>query len=130
MKTIEETKDLVPYEKHYSENAFWEKMRKFAKRAGLKVVYAALVLFYVLKSPNVSKRDKTIIIGALGYFILPIDLVPDFIPLAGYVDDLSGLLLAAYHVGGNITPEIKEQAKGKLHDWFGNYDEAKLKEIL
>ena len=83
-------------------------------------------MYYVLKSPKVKTADKGKIWGALGYFILPIDLIPDFIPIAGYTDDLAALLWAFYAVAKNVTPEIEAQAKRKLHDWFGNYDEAEI----
>ena len=64
-------KDIQKYEKHYDDNAFWEKLQKFARKAGIKVTYAALLLYYVLKSPTTSGKDRAKIIGALGYFILP-----------------------------------------------------------
>ena len=60
------------YQQHYDENDFWEKLRRFARKAGIKVSYAALLLFYVLKSPMTTSKDRAKIIGALGYFILPI----------------------------------------------------------
>mgnify|MGYP003297159323 CR=1 FL=1 len=59
--------------------AFWSKLKKSAKRAGMKVVYKALQLYYALKSPNTPAWAKAVIIGALSYFISPIDLFPDII---------------------------------------------------
>ncbi|MBO6082596.1 MAG: DUF1232 domain-containing protein [Bacteroidales bacterium] len=119
--------DLTKYEKHYSEESLADKIARYAKKAGIKVVYAALLLYYVLKSPLTTKADRAKIIGALGYFILPIDLLPDTIPIVGYTDDLAALTWAIYAVAKNITPEIKAQAKAKLADWFGEeYDEDQL----
>lgn len=122
--------DLTNYVKHFSESDFWKKLKNVARKAGLKVVYAALLLIYVVKSPLTSKTDKGKILGALGYFILPIDVVPDWIPLAGYTDDLAALTWAIYSVAKNITPEIKQQAKDKLRDLFGEYDEKELQGLL
>ncbi|PEO50494.1 hypothetical protein CN563_02685 [Bacillus sp. AFS026049] len=51
-------------------------MKKFGKKAGVKVVYVALLLFYTLQKPTTPVWAKTVIVGALGYFILPIDLIP------------------------------------------------------
>lgn len=115
-------KDLEKYTSFFSENKFWHKLARAFKKAGIKVVYAALVLFYSLQDPRISKRDKALIIGALGYFILPLDLLPDFLPAVGFSDDLAALMLAVYKVHKSITPEVKEKAEAKLHQWFGEYD--------
>ena len=112
--------DLTKYEKHYSEESLADKISKVAKKAGIKVVYAALLLYYVVKNPMTSKGDRAKIIGALGYFILPIDIIPDAIPSAGYTDDLAALTWVIYAVAKNITPEIKAQAKDKMKEWFGD----------
>ena len=70
--------------------------------------------------------DRAKILGALGYFILPIDLIPDFIPVAGYTDDLAALVWGVYCVIKSITPEVKAQAAEKLHEWFGDFDDHML----
>jgi uncharacterized membrane protein YkvA (DUF1232 family) len=82
------------YEKHFSEDSFWNKIGKYAKEAGTKVVYSGLILYYAVQSPNTPLKSKIQIYGALGYLILPLDLVPDFLPVVGYVDDLGALGLA------------------------------------
>ena len=122
---------LVPthiekYSSHFKESDLWHKIKSVARQAGVKVIYVALLLYYVLQSPNVSMADKVKIYGALGYFILPLDLIPDFIPVAGYTDDLGALLCALNAVTSNITPEIKAQAKSKLQEWFGEVGEVEL----
>ena len=117
-------KDIERYQEHYSEPKLAGKLSKVAKKAGQKLVYAALLLYYVLKSPVVTKGDKTKIVGALGYFILPLDILPDFIPLAGYTDDLTAVIWALHTVWKNITPEIKAQAAAKTREWFGDFDQA------
>lgn len=121
--------ELTKYEKHYSDKGLADKIAKVAKQAGIKVVYAALLLYYVLKNPLTPKGDKTKIYGALGYFILPFDVIPDWIPVAGFADDLAALTWALYAVSKNITPEVKAQAKAKLRDWFGAYDETDLDDL-
>lgn len=125
-RKVPEGEELATYSGHYDENAFWKKLKKFARKAGIKVSYAALLLYYVVKSPETPGKDRAKIIGALGYFILPIDLIPDFIPIAGYTDDLAALTWGVYCVIKCITPEVKAQAVAKLHEWFGNFDESML----
>lgn len=120
-------KNLSLYSFGYSAGKLWRKIERTAKQAGAKTVYAALVLYYALYSPTISHKDRTIIIGALGYFILPIDLIPDFIAGAGYTDDVAALLYAAYKVARNITPEVKEKARAKVTEWFGpDVDESEF----
>lgn len=119
-------KDIEKYRKHYDEDKLLTKMKKVGRKAGIKVIYLVLVLYYVLASDNVSSSDKGKIWGALGYFILPVDLIPDFIPVAGYSDDLAALLWAFYAIGKNITPEIKSAAEKKLREWFGDYDREEI----
>ena len=123
MESIKDTKD---YEKHYNESSFWNKVASYAKKAGTKLIYIALLLYYTLKSSNVSLKDKAIISGALGYFILPIDIIPDYIPIIGYTDDLSILIYAYKKVKSNIDDTIREKAKAKLNSFFGSYNKAEI----
>ena len=117
-------KDYEKYGSHYSESGFKDKIKKAGKKAGAKVVYAALLLYYTLKNPDLSKKDKAKIWGALGYFILPLDLIPDWIPVAGYQDDLAALLWGLYTVSKNITPQTKALAQARVRAWFGDDDFA------
>ena len=113
-----ELPDFMSYANKFSQSEFAEKISRIAKRAGSKLVYAALILYYTLQSDKVSKADKAIIIGALGYMISPIDVIPDAIPIAGLTDDLAVLLYVLKKVWTGIDPEIVEQARKKLSKWF------------
>ena len=121
-----ELPDFMSYANKFSQTEFAEKIARIAKRAGVKLVYAALILYYTLQSDKVSKADKAIIIGALGYMISPLDVIPDAIPIAGLTDDLAVLLYVLKKVWTGIDPEIVEQAKSKLSRWF---DEEEIEEM-
>jgi uncharacterized membrane protein YkvA (DUF1232 family) len=114
------------YRKHYSDTSFWDKLKKVAKIAGMKVVYPALLLQYMMKSEEVSLKTKLILSAALGYFILPIDFIPDFAPLIGFADDLGVLLLILRQMAVHITPEIRKNAREHLQKWFGESDGSEL----
>ena len=111
-------KDLERYTVYYNAEKFWKKIKKHARKIGAKAVYYALVLYYALQSPTITKKDKLIIYGALGYLILPIDLLPDFLP-GGYTDDVAGLAIAIFKIARNITPEVRAKAQDKVNEWFG-----------
>ena len=92
----------------------WMIMRKLF----LKLVYAILLGYYSLKGPAVSIKDKTIIYGAMGYFIIPFDFIHDWLPFAGVTDDFVALAWAVSRLVKNITPEVRVQAKTRLGKWF------------
>ncbi len=121
-----ELPDFMSYANKFSQSDFVEKISRIARRAGSKLVYAALILYYTLQSDNISKKDKAMIIGALGYMISPLDVLPDAIPIVGLTDDLAVLLYVLKKVWTEVDPEIQEKAKGKLSKWF---DEDEIEEI-
>jgi uncharacterized membrane protein YkvA (DUF1232 family) len=125
-----ELPDFMSYANKFSQSEFAEKIARIAKRAGAKLVYAALILYYTLQSDKVSKADKAIIIGALGYMISPLDVIPDAIPIAGLTDDLAVLLYVLKKVWTGIDPEIVEQAKSKLSRWFDDEEIAEIGDIF
>ena len=121
-----ELPDFMKYASKFSQKDFVEKISRIAKRAGAKLVYAALLLFYTLQSDKISTKDKAIIVGALGYMISPIDVIPDAIPIAGLTDDLAVLIYVLKKIWVDVDPEVKERAKERLTKWF---DEDEIQEI-
>lgn len=119
-------KSVTKYEKDYSENGFWDKVKNNAKSAGLTLIYKALQLFYVAQSPDCPTKIKAGIIAALGYFISPIDLIPDFTPILGYTDDIAAIGMALILAEAYITDDIKSQAKAKISSIFGEKAVAEL----
>ena len=123
---IEENSD---YARNYSDNSFWNKVLNIAKKAGIKIIYLALLLYYALNSNNLSLRDRATIYFALGYLILPVDLIPDSIPIIGLTDDFGVLIKAFERIKENITDDIRKQAKDKLIEIFKNIDESEIAEF-
>ena len=121
-----ELPDFMSYANKFSQSDFVEKISRVAKRAGSKLVYAALILYYTLQSDQISVKDKAIIIGALGYLISPLDVMPDAIPIVGLTDDLAVLIYVFKKVWSDIDPAIQEKAKAKLSEWF---DEEEISDI-
>lgn len=77
MKETRTPQNIEQYQKHYSESGLFSKIGKVCRKSGMKVIYYVLLLYYVLTDENTPWEHKSIIIGALGYFILPVDLIPD-----------------------------------------------------
>lgn len=110
--------DFMAYKDKFTQSAFVEKISHVAKRAGAKMVYAALILYYTLESDKVALKDKAMIIGALGYLISPLDVIPDAIPIAGLSDDLAVLIFVLHKVWGDVSEDAKQKAHDKLAQWF------------
>ena len=122
--------DFMKYKDKFTQNGFVEKISRIAKRAGVKLVYAALILYYTLESDRVSIKDKAIIIGALGYLISPLDVIPDAIPIAGLGDDLAVLIYVLRKVWDEVSDDVKAKAKTKLSQWFDGDELSKVDNLF
>lgn len=116
------------FSKAYSEQSFHRKLIGYAKSAGAEVVERALLLYYAAEDPKTPAWARGFIYSALGYFIFPVDAIPDAVPAAGYADDLGVLVAALAAVTISITPKVKEQARQKMNDWFGGSQRAAANE--
>lgn len=114
------------YRTFYSPTRLSEKIKNCASKAGEGIIKYVLILYYTATDPNTPNRDKTIIYSVLGYFILPLDVIPDGIPIIGFTDDMSALIWGCAAVAKNITPKIREKAKNKVQKLFGNNIEIDL----
>lgn len=102
----------------YSDEGFWEKVKKYAKAAGEGVIEPALKLYYAAQDPETPLWAKTVMIGALGYFISPIDAIPDLTPVVGYADDLGVMVAALATVAAHVKDEHVTKARETLKNWF------------
>lgn len=106
------------YKKEYNEKSFFDKLKKVLKVVGVKGVYMLLLLYNTLQRKDIPPKEKSIIIGALGYFILPLDALPDITPIVGYSDDIFALGMAILKVMPYIDDEMKEKSREQIIKWF------------
>ncbi|MEK4227938.1 YkvA family protein [Solibacillus sp. FSL H8-0538] len=97
-------------DKHYSDGKFLSKLQKYGVGLGFKTMHAATTLYYGLKSPDMPKQNKLVVLGALGYFIFPLDIVADLLPVVGLTDDVFVITAALAKVYGSITDDMKDDA--------------------
>ena len=113
------SKDPKDYEKDFSSISFWDKVKSQAAKAGKDLIEKGLVLYYTWEDEDTPMFAKATIVAALGYFISPVDAVPDVLPVVGYSDDLAILVGALAAVAGSIKKSHKEAAKKRVADIFG-----------
>lgn len=118
MKDERMSDDKLLEQSTFSEKSFWDKLKHFAKTAGQDVVERALCLFYAAQKPDTPLWAKTVIYGALTYFISPIDAVPDITPVLGYSDDLGVLVSAVLTVAMYVSDDVRQQAREKVRTWL------------
>lgn len=107
------------YSSNYSEDSFWDKVKKNGSKFGGELLEKAVTMFYCAIDPNTPMASKALIFIALGYLISPFDLIPDFIPIIGYSDDLLAVATAYLKLTNCITPEHKQKAHDLIASWFG-----------
>ncbi len=107
------------YSRHYSDSGFWSLLRRSARAIGAVVVDRALLLYYALVSPNCPADARLVILGALGYLVLPVDLVPDFLPVVGFTDDAAVIAAALATVADHIDDDIRVRARAATDRIFG-----------
>jgi len=117
---------LKRYARYFSDPALQKKLRRFAARAGQKLVYGVLLLYYCMVSRSVPLKKKASIAAALGYFIFPFDFLPDLLPLIGFADDLTVIIFTLVQISTSLTPEIRKQAREKMELWFKTADTEKM----
>jgi uncharacterized membrane protein YkvA (DUF1232 family) len=115
--------NMIPMENEdysgaFTDLSFWQKVASVAKTAGRELIEKALIMYYAMMDPDTPVWAKTVLLGALGYFISPIDAIPDAVPLAGYSDDAGAIALALGTVAAHIKPEHRETAKNKAREWM------------
>ncbi len=112
---------LVPYnprkyerDKARVERGFWDKVRRTLNR--VPFLDEAVAAWFCAVDPSTPLRVKAVLMGALAYFVVPADMVPDFLALLGYTDDAAVLAAAIRTVQPYITDNHRAQAREALRD--------------
>jgi uncharacterized membrane protein YkvA (DUF1232 family) len=92
--------------------SFWEKLRRFACR--LPFAEDLLTAYYCAYDRATPLQVKVTLVGAIAYFVLPLDAIPDVLPVLGFTDDAAVLATAIKLVAGAIRPEHREAARAAL----------------
>ncbi len=91
---------------------FWGKAKRVAAR--LPFAEDLIAAYYCALDKATPLQVKAALVGALAYFVLPIDLRPDFLPFVGFTDDAAVLFAVLRLVGGHVRPEHREAARDAL----------------
>ena len=106
--------------------SLFEKLNRFYKQAGYKLTYVVLLLYYAFRNTETPLWAKKIILGAVIYFISPIDAIPDLSPLIGYTDDVGLLSYGLVSISMYITDDVKIKARKKFMKYYPDIPLEKL----
>src|SRR5918998_2040805 len=96
---------------------FWAKLQRLGRQ--LPFAEDLLAAYYCATDPATPKRVKLVLVGALAYFVLPADAVPDLLPLLGFADDAAMLAAAIAQVAGAINDGHRAKARTALEEEVG-----------
>jgi len=105
---------LLDYSKYFNESGLFIKLGNVAGLLGQKALYSVVIMYYLMFDKNIPLKVRTVFMASLGYFILPTDLVADFLPVIGFADDIALISYVIANAIEHITPEIRQKASVKL----------------
>ena len=120
-------KKLESYSKYFDEKKLFKKLKSLAGTLSANMLYYILVLFYLISDKSVPFKTRMIFVAALGYLILPTDMVSDFIPGLGFTDDAALITFAASQAVNYVTPEIQAKALVTLEKLVGHKAAEKVR---
>lgn len=130
MIEIEQGKiDLMDNVREYSDSNFMDKVKAYGRLIGRKVLEEAFTLFFLVKEYGTNKefmKYLPMVLGALGYLILPADLIPDYIPVMGFTDDAAAIAYVLKKVKDHWPADkmnaITEKARKEVERIFDKKD--------
>ena len=108
-------------------DALWSKIGEYAMKVGRWSVRPVILMWYVMLNKDTPKADKVLILSAISYLVLPIDLISGKrLPVIGWLDELVSLTIAYQKVCKHITPEMEAKVDAILDKWFSDYTPYEL----
>ena len=120
--------NIQQYIKYFDEIQLFDKLGVVGKKIGSKVVFYVIIMVTLIGDTKIPLKVRLVFMAALGYLILPTDLVADLLPAIGFTDDIAFLSFAISNAREYITPEVKDKAKEKMGQWIDK--EAEDAEIV
>ena len=111
-------RDRMERDRHRTEQGFWRKLRRHAGR--IPFIDQLLAAYYCAIDPKTPLQARAILYGALAYFILPFDIIPDFIAGLGYTDDAAVLAAAIRSILPHIKDDHRNRAKTAMKKLAGS----------
>lgn len=100
----------------------WNGIKRFARKAGRTAARPVLLLWFVMRSDSTPREDKLMILAAIAYVVLPIDLITaKRFPILGWLDEVTSITVAVKKMADRITPEIERETDAILDRWFAEY---------
>jgi uncharacterized membrane protein YkvA (DUF1232 family) len=103
----------LPHDEKTVGRDFWKKLLKVAGQ--IPFAEDAASAYFCAVDPKTPARVKAILFAALAYFVMPFDIIPDFLAGIGYTDDAAVIAMALTAVAGQITEEHRARARAALH---------------
>lgn len=106
------------FREHFTDQDFWKKVAILPRTLGRRTAIRILTLYCLLMDKATPGWAKIAIVGVLGYLILPLDAIPDIVPVIGYADDMTAITILMQQLDGYVTPTIRRQAEDLLPEQF------------
>jgi uncharacterized membrane protein YkvA (DUF1232 family) len=107
-----EPADRLAKDRESVRKRFWIKLKRVA--ATLPFAEDLVAAYYCAFDKDTPRHVQAALLGAIAYFILPFDFVPDMMPVLGFTDDAAVLATAIRMVANHITPDHREAARAAL----------------
>lgn len=107
---------------NFDAEALWAKITEWSRKAGRAATRPVILLWYVMLNKDTPKSDKVLILSAISYLVLPIDIISaKRLPIIGWIDEIVSITVAYQKLCRYITPEMQAKADRLLDRWFPEY---------